>query len=158
MLTAPFEGGCLCGSVRYRCEAQPFVSYTCHCLDCQHITSSAFATCIQVPAEAFAVTAGEPSSMERVADSGNRLTTSFCGACASALFVANVARPRLRTIYVGTLDRAGDVEVDAHIFVRRRLPWVVLSSEHRLFDGPGDWRPDYAADPTRLDTGPKEEP
>jgi hypothetical protein len=137
--------------MRYRCEASAFVSYTCHCLACQHITSSAFATCIQVPAEALHIVSGSPASHERIAETGNRLTTSFCASCGSALIVANGARPRLRTIFVGTLDRAVDVEVDAHIWTKRALPWVVLPTGHRVFAGAGDWRPNYAADPSRLE-------
>ncbi len=151
MLEVPFEGGCQCGAVRYRCKAPPFVSYTCHCLACQCLTSSAFATCIQVPAEAFSLLRGTPSSRDRTADSGNQITTSFCGSCCSALCSANSARPRLRSVYVGTLDRAAEVEVDAHIWTKRRLPWVLLPDGHRVFLEAGDWRPDYAADPSRLE-------
>jgi hypothetical protein len=151
MLEAPFEGGCQCGEIRYRCSAQPFVSYTCHCLACQRLSSSGFVTAIQVPAEAFGVTRGTPSSRARSADSGNRLETAFCGACGSPLYSANSARPRLRTIYVGTLDRAADVEVNAHIWTKRRLPWVALPAGHRVFSEAGDWRPDYARDPSRLE-------
>ena len=149
MLEVPFEGGCQCGAVRYRCTAPPFVAYTCHCLECQRLVASAFATCIQVPAEALDVT-GATASRERTADSGNRVRSVFCPSCGSALYAANSARPRLRTIYVGTLDAAADVEVDAHIWTRRRLPWVVLPPGHRTFPEAGDWRPDYAADPSRL--------
>lgn len=151
MLLAPFEGGCQCGAVRYRCSALPFVAYTCHCLACQRLTSSAFATCIQVPAEALVITAGAPASSQRETSSGNLLTTHFCGGCGSALVSSNAARPRLRTIYVGSLDRAADVDVNAHIWTKRRLPWVVLPARHRVFSEAGDWRHDYAADPSRLD-------
>ena len=150
MLEVPFEGGCQCGAIRYSCGAQPFVSYTCHCRDCQRLTSSAFATCIQVPEEAFSILQGAPSSQVRATDSGNRLTTSFCAVCSSALYSANSARPRLRTIYVGTLDCAAEVEVSAHIWTKRRLPWVVLPEGHHVFSEAGDWRDDYAADPSRL--------
>jgi hypothetical protein len=151
MLTVPYEDGCQCEPLRYRCSAAPFVSYTCHCRACQRITSSAFATCIQVPAEALALTKGTPSSVERDAVSGNRLTTHFCGACGSALYVASLARPRLRTVYVGTLDRPEAVDVDADIWTSRRLPWVVVPASHRIFPEAGDWRSDYADDPSRLE-------
>jgi hypothetical protein len=147
----PFEGGCQCGAVRYRCSSLPFVCYTCHCRACQRATASAFATCMQVPAEALLLLSGSPGAFTRVADSGNSLTTSLCTVCGSALFVANSARPRLRTLYVGTLDRASDVAVDAHIWVSRRLPWVLLPEGDRIFPEAGDWRPDYASDPTRLE-------
>jgi len=152
VLTAPFEGACKCGAVRYRCGALPFVSYTCHCRDCQKVTGSAFATCIQVPAEALEFLSGELGSHHRVADSGNRVTTSFCPVCGSAIHVANAARPRIRTLLVGTLDRPGEVEVDAHIWTVRRLPWVVLPHGHRVFSEAADWRPDYMADPSRLES------
>jgi hypothetical protein len=151
VLTPPFEGGCQCGAVRYRCTAAPFVAYTCHCLDCQHITASAFATCIHVPTEALTVPRGSPREVVRTADSGNLLTTSFCTTCGSALIVANSSRSRTRTILVGTLDDASDAEVTAHIFTSRKLPWVVLPEGHRIFPEAGDWRRDYASDPSRLD-------
>jgi len=151
MLSLPFVGGCQCGAVRYRCITQPFVAYTCHCLECRHLTSSAFATLIQVPAEAFSITQGAAKFRERVADSGNRLTNAFCPGCGSALYISNAARPRVRAIHVGTLDCAADVEVSAHIWTKRRLPWVVIPHGHREFAGAGDWRPDYAQDPTRLE-------
>ena len=32
-----------------------------------------------------------------------------------------------------------------------RLPWVVLPRGHRVFAEAGDWRPDYVADPSRLE-------
>jgi hypothetical protein len=151
MLETPFKGGCQCGAVRYRCSAPPFVSYTCHCLACQRLTASAFATCIQVPAEALSVTSGSPCTRERETDSGNRLSTAFCASCGSALYSANSARPRLRTIYVGTLDTAASVDVNAHIWTKRKLPWVVIPPGHREFPEAGNWRSDYARDPSRLE-------
>ncbi len=150
-MSRSFEGGCACSAVRFRCTAEPFVAYTCHCRACQRITASAFATCMQVPVEALTVTEGAPKQAVRTADSGNRLTTSFCASCGSALFVANSARPRTRTIYVGSLDQASEVEVNAHIFTNRKLPWVQLPDAHRIFPEAGDFRADYASDPSRLD-------
>jgi hypothetical protein len=151
MLVVPFEGGCQCGAIRYRCTAPPFVSYTCHCLECQRLTSSAFSTCVQVPAEAFGLLRGTASTRERTAESGNCLSTAFCGSCGSALYSASAARPRLRTLYVGTMDHPAEVEVDAHIWTKRRLPWVILPEGHRVFPEAADWRPDYANDPSRLE-------
>lgn len=66
------------------------------------------------------------------------------------MYVANSSRPRTRTIYVGTLDCSAEVDVRAHIFTSRKLPWVVLPEGDRVFPEAGDWRPDYASDPSRL--------
>jgi hypothetical protein len=38
----PQTGGCQCGKVRYEIMAEPQMVYTCHCRDCQRLTSSAF--------------------------------------------------------------------------------------------------------------------
>ena len=43
----------------------------------------------------------------------------------------------------------GDVAVDAHIWVKRKLPWVQLPAGHRIFEEAGDWTPDYVHDPGR---------
>jgi hypothetical protein len=148
-LQLPLRGRCQCGVVSFQCTGQPFVAYTCHCLECQRLSSSAFNTCIQVAAETVAIASGEPRARDRTADSGNVLSTYFCGACGSAIFSQNSARPRIRTIYVGTLNDAGLIDVRAHIWVKRKLPWVVVPSSHRIFNEGGDWTVDYAADITR---------
>ncbi len=93
---------------------------------------------------------GEPRRGERVADSGNRITTWFCPSCGSALYSQNAARPRVRTLYVGILDDPGVAEISAHIWTKRKQPWVELPSHHRVFSGAGDWREDYASDLSRL--------
>jgi hypothetical protein len=104
---------------------------------------------MQVPAEALSFTHGNAGSRVRVADSGNELTSWFCTSCGSALFAQNSARPRIRTLYVGTLDNPEVVQVSAHIWVKRKLPWVILPQEHRIFDGAGDWTEDYTSDMSR---------
>ncbi len=145
----PLRGECQCGQVKYQLTAPEFVAYICHCRACQKLSSSAFSICMQVPAEALNITQGNAASRVRVADSGNELTSWFCTACGSALFAQNSARPRIRTLYAGTLDNPDMVPVSAHIWIKRKLPWVVLPQQHRTFDGAGDWTEDYANDMSR---------
>jgi len=40
--TNQLEGGCACGSVRYRLTAAPMFVHCCHCRDCQRQTVPAF--------------------------------------------------------------------------------------------------------------------
>ena len=149
MISLSATGGCRCGACRYHFDAIPFVCYTCHCKECQKITGSAFLTCMQIPAETLKISSGKLSFAQRTADSGNVLQTNFCHLCSSTLFAENSARPRVRTLHVGSLDHPENVEVNAHIWVKQKLPWVTLPPQHRVYQGPGDWRADYAKDPSR---------
>ena len=45
----PQTGGCQCGAIRYEITEEPQLVYTCHCTDCQRLTSSAFSLGIVVP-------------------------------------------------------------------------------------------------------------
>ena len=76
----PQTGGCQCGKIRYEITEEPQSVYTCHCLDCQRLTSSAFSLGIVVPEKGFHLTRIEPRGLQRTADSGrvnNRLVRSW---------------------------------------------------------------------------------
>ncbi len=55
MAQTHLTGGCQCGRLRYEITAEPQSVYTCHCLDCQRLTSSAFSLGVVVPEEGFFV-------------------------------------------------------------------------------------------------------
>ncbi len=57
--------------------------YTCHCTDCQRLTSSAFSIAVVAAAEAFRVTKGEPRSLQKTADSGRVIVRWICPQCGS---------------------------------------------------------------------------
>jgi len=154
MLEIPANGRCQCGECAYTISANPYVAYTCHCNECQKLSSSAFATLMQVPSESVEIVLGSPKRQKRIAPSGNVLETWFCPSCGSSLFAANSARPRVRTIHTGSLEHAHDIEVSAHIWVKRKLPWVNLPESHRVFEEAGDWTEDYAGDPIRYKPNP----
>ena len=49
----PQTGGCQCGKIRYEITEAPTLVYTCHCRDCQRLTSSAFSLGIVVTEAGF---------------------------------------------------------------------------------------------------------
>ena len=55
----PWDGGCLCGVVRFRVSAPPLLTMACHCTGCQKLSASAYSLIIAVPSDGFAVTRGE---------------------------------------------------------------------------------------------------
>ena len=71
-MNLPQTGGCKCGKVRYEITQKPLLVYTCHCLDCQRLTISAFSLGVVVPEAGFRLAAIDPRPLKRVADSGRR--------------------------------------------------------------------------------------
>ena len=124
-MTAPYTGGCGCGTIRYTVTSDPLISYLCHCTECQRRTSSAFGLNMQVTEDNFVIDKGEPASRARTADSGNELSLNFCGDCGTSLFSIPSARPNIRVIYAGTLDDPSWVPVKLHIWADSALPWAI---------------------------------
>lgn len=149
-MTSTIQGGCACGAVRYECAADPFVSYACHCTDCRRRTGSAFGIFVHVPSEAVRLTRGTLKTIMRTADSGNRITSHFCGDCGSTLFIENAARPRARTLVGGCLDDPDAFPLQANIWTSSALAWLPIDPNLENFDQGGDWTAYYAHDPDRL--------
>jgi hypothetical protein len=78
----PQTGGCQCGALRYEITQPPIIVCTCHCTDCQRMTSSAFSMAVVLPAGAFRLVRGEPKPVRRVADSGRVTTRWVCPSAA----------------------------------------------------------------------------
>jgi len=55
-----WEGGCACGSVRYRLDAEPFDAGYCHCEICRRSSGAPVLAFASVPVAAFVVTKGSP--------------------------------------------------------------------------------------------------
>lgn len=53
-------GCCRCGQVQFEISARPLMTAACHCAGCQSMSSSAFSLTAMIPADAFAVTRGDP--------------------------------------------------------------------------------------------------
>jgi hypothetical protein len=119
------EGGCLCGEVRYRADAEPVMQVICHCRSCQKNTGSGFSMNIAVPAESLRVT-GDSHKMyvDRSGASGKPFERHFCGACGSPIFGSGDAYGALSFIKAGTLDDASWVAPSLHIWCAEKLPCI----------------------------------
>lgn len=121
------EGGCRCSAVRYKLarDALP-PTYACHCLDCQTWSGSAFSQQTFVPEAALAVS-GAVVVYEFTTPSGNTSTQRICGICHTRIYNTNSARPNVAVVRAGTLDRSNELRVVAHIWVKRKQPWLTLA-------------------------------
>jgi hypothetical protein len=121
-----FEGGCACGSARYRLESPPMFVHCCHCLDCQRQTGSAFVLNAIIETDRIALLTGEPEPVAVPTDSGRPHDIYRCPRCRVALWSDYGGRPKLRFVRVGTLDEPSSLSPDVHIFTRSKLPWIRL--------------------------------
>lgn len=125
-MTDDLEGGCGCGAVRYRLASRPMFTNCCHCRDCQRQTGSAFAINALIETDSIELLSGQPEPVSMSTASGGPHDIYRCPVCWTALWSDYGRRPWLRFVRVGTLDDAAAIAPDAHIFIRSKLPWVVV--------------------------------
>ncbi len=100
-------GGCICGTVRYECAADPIAAGNCHCRDCQRASGSAYAAALLVPVSALNIT-GEVKYYDVTGDSGAIVSRGFCPTCGARLFGKPAAGAGIISIMAGSwMTRAG---------------------------------------------------
>lgn len=129
------EGGCACGSIRYRLTSTPLIVHACHCRDCQRLTGSAFVTNVWIERKFVETGPARPKSFELRAGSGKRHEVFFCETCGTALWSRyEIAPGDALFVRAGTLDHPEAVRPDVHIFTRTKLPWLPLPEGARSFE------------------------
>ena len=126
------EGGCHCGTLRYKLTEPPLRTLICHCTDCQRISGSAFGISVVCVDDAFAL-AGAPKKVARTLGSGAtgmRWTCPECGVwiCGDAKLDTATNRNR-RIVRGGTFDNTTWLKPDAHIWTRSAQPWVIIPAD-----------------------------
>jgi hypothetical protein len=132
-MSNPLEGRCACGAVRYRLTSSPLFVHCCHCLNCQRQTGSAFVINILIETDHVKLLSGAPVSVEVPRDDGSTQQIFRCTACRVAVW-SFYSRPKLCFVRAGTLDVPSSVEPDVHIYVRSKLPWVMIPAGVPGFD------------------------
>ena len=140
-MSKPYEGGCVCGGVRYRAVGEPQRVTLCHCAWCQRRTGSAFGVECVFQDEQIEFFGNFIRDYRHTSDqSGRWLDVRFCHRCGSNLGITLEAVPGIRTIAAGTLDDPSRISADQqpfrHVFTRSRRNWsgipddVVCYEEH----------------------------
>ncbi|MBI1186256.1 MAG: aldehyde-activating protein [Alphaproteobacteria bacterium] len=125
-MPAPFEGGCLCGAVRYRCEAAPLWSGHCHCNACKKLSGAPFTTAFTVRTEHFHALCGDILSFSRTTENGQGVRSRRCAGCGVWVWAERDARPDFRAVLATTLDDPRALPLVAHAYVSEALPWTPL--------------------------------
>lgn len=117
-------GGCLCGQVRFRLNAEPVNSRVCWCRDCQRIAGNGTVNAL-FPAESIEIT-GAPSEYLRAGGSGHPVRRRFCSKCGCHLFADTPAYPGVVVVRVGTLDEPSSIRPLANIWSSSAPTWACL--------------------------------
>jgi hypothetical protein len=127
------EGGCACGTVRYRLTSDPLFTHCCHCLNCQRQTGSAFVINLLIETDRVELLAGEPRAVGVPRDDGSTQRIFRCPTCQVAVF-SQYGRPEVRFVRAGTLDQPSSVVPDVHIFTRSKVDWIKLPDSAAAFE------------------------
>ena len=126
-------GGCQCGALRYRVDADPIRVYCCHCTQCRAQSASAFGISVIVPPDAVTLTRGQARIWSRPTVTGKVLDCAFCPACGSRVWhVDNPAGDEL-SVKGGPLDGGVDLRGAWHIWTSSKLPGIVIPETARQF-------------------------
>jgi hypothetical protein len=133
-MSSPFEGGCACGAIRYKSNAEPLFAGHCHCTDCQKITGAHMATVVGVPGDAFTLERGTPKVYMTNGESGGKVHRSFCADCGSTLYSTAEAMPGVYFLEAGSLDDASWLKPSMHIFTASAQPWARIPEDMDQFE------------------------
>ena len=120
-----YEGGCLCGAVRYTFASAPDDAGYCHCRLCQHSTGAPVLAWATFPAEAFRYTQGTPGIFKS-SDWGQR---EFCHDCGTQLLFRNTAHGKTVDLNFVTLDDPEQLEPEYHIYTESQLKWFETADQ-----------------------------
>ena len=125
MSDGAFEGGCLCGAVRYRATAAPVRGVICHCVMCRKHSGASALSFVHFPVKAFEWTRGEPTRYQSSAFAQR----GFCSNCGSTLSMHEEVLADRMLIAVGSLDEPGRVRIDDHVWTKDQIPWFKIADD-----------------------------
>jgi len=118
-MTTVFEGGCLCGAIRYRASVTPVRGVMCHCEMCRRHSGAPALAFVHFPIESFEWLGAQPKAYR----SSQFAERTFCSECGSTLGMREeVLKDRVQ-VCVGTLDEPDRVRLNDHVWRRSRIAW-----------------------------------
>ncbi len=117
------EGGCACGAIRYRSNAEPTSRTLCHCESCRRASGAPAVAWAIFPAAAFAIVAGMP----REHRSSLHVTRSFCGTCGTPLTYRSDRRPEVVDVHTATFDDPDAFAPEREIWTGEKVAWSVVN-------------------------------
>jgi GNAT superfamily N-acetyltransferase len=122
-----WSGQCTCGDVTVSLDEPPLFVHACHCLDCQARSGSAFSLSGIIAARSMCLRGMNPDAVQL----SPRTTLFQCERCHTPLYMSSTAFPATHVLKIGGLGSAFPPQ--AHIWVKRKQPWVKLPQDVPAF-------------------------
>lgn len=122
------EGGCMCGTVRYRLHGPVTYSAHCHCRSCQRAVGAGYVTYTAVAPENFEVIEGELS----IFNSSPGVRRGFCNNCGTSLSYSGDDWTDY-AIMSATLDDPTVAVPTTNAYTKDKQPWVALDETLKTF-------------------------
>jgi hypothetical protein len=133
------EGGCFCGTIRYRIDGSLGHVSACHCSRCRKAFSGASSVFAAIPdGSVFSWVNGEDELTQYTATKGWGL--AFCRNCGSTL--CGLFEGKVRGVTLGTVDGDPGVQIEQHTFVGSKAPWDHIGGSAPQFGA--EYQPDKA--------------
>lgn len=131
MTEITYQGGCLCGRVRYAASGPPIDAGYCHCRMCQRSGATVLAWG-SFPVEAFKYL-GKPPRVFQSSSQGRR---EFCPDCGAQIAFREEGG-RTMDVNLGTLDDPEAIQPEYHIWTDSRIAWFDTADALPRFPGAG---------------------
>ncbi|TFG95676.1 MAG: GFA family protein [Myxococcales bacterium] len=128
-----YQGGCLCGAIRFASQAAPVATGYCHCRVCQRTSGAPVLPWGSFPVASFAYLRGKPS-VYRSSSHGQR---EFCTICGSQLAYRESAGALTVDVNLASLDHPDALEPRCHIWTGSRIRWFDTTDAHPRFEAAG---------------------
>ncbi len=116
---ASFEGGCLCGAVRYRATGEASQATLCHCTSCRRASAAPAVAWATFLSDGFAFTTGRPQRFR----SSPAVERTFCGRCGTPLTYRHEAAPLGVDVTTASLDEPERCPPADHTWSGERMRW-----------------------------------
>jgi hypothetical protein len=121
------KGRCLCGKVRIEASAPPLILRTCWCRDCQYLGAGSATVNAVFPSDSVSID-GALTNYESSADSGAKMTRSFCSNCGTAVTSRSDTRPNLVVLRVGLFEDRAALAPGLTIWTESAPDWACIDA------------------------------
>ena len=122
-----YEGGCLCGAVRFRASGSPSNPTLCHCGTCRHAAGAPVVAWVSFPRSGFAFTRGEPARFR----SSVPVERTFCARCGTPLTYTHDAEADTIDVTTASVDDAAELAPRDHTWTSHALAGCAISTRCR---------------------------